>query len=221
MTDNTARRFERETAHLPGDDGRGRSALSLPDRGIITPPCWWRMSRKPCVCARRPVCWPRSSTAARAAFSPTTRHRAMRSLGPLRRNRDTPPHLGTDRRLHHRGGRHARTHRRWRACSESGRDSVSGPASPPMPSITHKPFLSPTGYRSFLGVQADIVPDLTPDSFAHSGDRGLRAARVERQARHDRRSDTARSSIRRRSQSRLNRVSHELDKHAVLHAIIG
>lgn len=30
----------------------------------------------------------------------------------------------------------------------------------------NKPFLSETGYRSFLGVHADRVPDMTPDAFA-------------------------------------------------------
>lgn len=29
-----------------------------------------------------------------------------------------------------------------------------------------RPFLSETGYRSFLGIYADPVPDLTPDEFA-------------------------------------------------------
>lgn len=29
-----------------------------------------------------------------------------------------------------------------------------------------KPFLSNTGYRSFLGVHAEAAPDMTPDSFA-------------------------------------------------------
>lgn len=29
-----------------------------------------------------------------------------------------------------------------------------------------KPFLSETGYRSFLGLQAELVPGLTPDTFA-------------------------------------------------------
>lgn len=29
-----------------------------------------------------------------------------------------------------------------------------------------KPFLSETGYRSFLGVRADPAPDMTPDTFA-------------------------------------------------------
>ena len=28
-----------------------------------------------------------------------------------------------------------------------------------------KPFLSETGFRSFLGIHADLVPDLTPDAF--------------------------------------------------------
>lgn len=31
-----------------------------------------------------------------------------------------------------------------------------------------KPFLSETGYRSFLGISADIVPGMTPDAFAVS-----------------------------------------------------
>jgi hypothetical protein len=30
-----------------------------------------------------------------------------------------------------------------------------------------KPFLSPTGYRSFLGMHAEPVPGITPDAFAH------------------------------------------------------
>lgn len=30
----------------------------------------------------------------------------------------------------------------------------------------NKPFLSETGYRSFMGVQAELVPGLTPDTFA-------------------------------------------------------
>ena len=30
----------------------------------------------------------------------------------------------------------------------------------------HKPFLSETGFRSFLGIHADLVPGLTPDAFA-------------------------------------------------------
>lgn len=30
----------------------------------------------------------------------------------------------------------------------------------------HKPFLSETGYRSFLGVHADPAPGMTPDAFA-------------------------------------------------------
>lgn len=30
----------------------------------------------------------------------------------------------------------------------------------------HRPFLSETGYRSFLGIHADPVPGMTPDSFA-------------------------------------------------------
>jgi hypothetical protein len=29
-----------------------------------------------------------------------------------------------------------------------------------------KPFLSETGYRSFIGVHANLVPGLTPDMFA-------------------------------------------------------
>ena len=29
-----------------------------------------------------------------------------------------------------------------------------------------RPFLSPTGYRSFLGLRAELVPGLTPDAFA-------------------------------------------------------
>ena len=29
-----------------------------------------------------------------------------------------------------------------------------------------KPFLSETGYRSFIGVHAKLVPGLTPDAFA-------------------------------------------------------
>jgi hypothetical protein len=29
-----------------------------------------------------------------------------------------------------------------------------------------KPFLSETGYRSFLGLHAELVPGLTPDTFA-------------------------------------------------------
>lgn len=29
-----------------------------------------------------------------------------------------------------------------------------------------RPFISPTGYRSFLGIHADAVPDMTPDAFA-------------------------------------------------------
>lgn len=31
----------------------------------------------------------------------------------------------------------------------------------------NRPFLSETGYRSFLGIRADPQPDLTPDAFAH------------------------------------------------------
>jgi hypothetical protein len=30
-----------------------------------------------------------------------------------------------------------------------------------------KPFLSETGYRSFLGCHAEMVPGLTPDVFVH------------------------------------------------------
>lgn len=40
-----------------------------------------------------------------------------------------------------------------------------------------QPFLSPTGYRSFLGLQADPQPGLTPDTFAHK----VIAAYVERE----------------------------------------
>ncbi len=29
-----------------------------------------------------------------------------------------------------------------------------------------KPFLSETGYRSFLGIHADPAPDMTPEDFA-------------------------------------------------------
>jgi hypothetical protein len=32
----------------------------------------------------------------------------------------------------------------------------------------HRPFLSPTGYRSFLGVHADLVPGITPDLFTRT-----------------------------------------------------
>lgn len=31
-----------------------------------------------------------------------------------------------------------------------------------------RPFLSPTGYRSFLGIHADLMPNMTPDRFAVS-----------------------------------------------------
>ena len=30
-----------------------------------------------------------------------------------------------------------------------------------------RPFLSETGYRSFLGIYADPVPGMLPDEFAH------------------------------------------------------
>lgn len=32
-----------------------------------------------------------------------------------------------------------------------------------------KPFLSETGYRSFMGLYAELVPGLTPDTFARGG----------------------------------------------------
>jgi hypothetical protein len=31
-----------------------------------------------------------------------------------------------------------------------------------------QPFLSETGYRSFLGIHADLVPDMTPETFARA-----------------------------------------------------
>jgi hypothetical protein len=34
------------------------------------------------------------------------------------------------------------------------------------PSSLSKPFLSETGYRSFLGAHADMAPRMTPDAFA-------------------------------------------------------
>jgi len=40
-----------------------------------------------------------------------------------------------------------------------------------------RPFLSETGYRSFLGIHADLEPNLTPDVFTHE----VIAAYVERE----------------------------------------
>jgi len=49
-----------------------------------------------------------------------------------------------------------------------------------------RPFLSPTGYRSFLGIHADLQPGLTPRRVRIARDRGSCRAGTERQACADR-----------------------------------
>ena len=51
-------------------------------------------------------------------------------------------------------------------CSESLPGSASGRDSPRIAVDFERPFLSGTGYRSFLGIHRAAKPGLLPDAFA-------------------------------------------------------